>query len=182
VIGNPNPSPRTPSPKTTASEQAKPTTQTTTEHPFAYINYNQFNRWVRDHTNYQCLRNTLYYDDDINTKLTDWKRLDNMETHLDEMKERLNNAWDALDNAQLKLKQAKEDVRKTIHDFPLAYRGTIREKKCVFDNLKHQGIERKAPAFFCESAQDEEETKERKKKQRKRSGTSHLPSYPRNPH
>jgi len=105
-----------------------------------------------------------------------------METHLNEMKGCLNSAWDALDNAQLKLEQAKEDVRKTVHDFPLAYRGIIQEKKRVFDNLKHQGIERKAAAFFRESAQDEEEAKERKKKQRKHLGTSHLPSYPCNPH
>jgi len=103
----------------------KPTTQTTTEHLLTYVNYDQFNRWVRDHTNYQCLRNTLYYDDDINTKLTDWKRLDNMETHLNEMKGCLDSAWDTLDNAQLKLEQAKEDVWKTVHDFPPAYRGII---------------------------------------------------------
>lgn len=174
------PRPRTPSPKTTASEQANPT-QTMTERPLTYVNYDQFNRWVRDHTNYQCLRDTLYYDDEINAKLSDWKRLDNMEAHLDEMKGRLDTAWDALDSAQFKLGQAKEDVRKTVHDFPLAYRGIIREKKRVFDNLKGQGIEKKASAFFRESAQDEEETKE-KKRQRKRSDTHHLPSYPRNPH
>jgi len=71
-----------------------------------------------------------------------------METHLDEMKGRLDSAWDALDSAQLKLEQAKEDVRKTVQDFPLAYRGIIREKKCVFDNLKSQGIQEKAAAFF----------------------------------
>jgi len=75
--------------------------------------------------NYQCRCDTFYYDDDLNTKLTDWKRLDNMETHLDEMKGHLDGAWDALDNAQLKLEQAKEDVWKTIHDFPLAYHSII---------------------------------------------------------
>jgi len=48
-----------------------------------------------------------------------------METHLDKMKGHLDSAWDTLDNAQLKLEQAKEDVRKTVHDFPLAYRGII---------------------------------------------------------
>jgi len=128
------------------------------------------------------LRDTLYYDNNINAKLTDWKRLDNMETHLDEMKGRLDSAWDTLDSAQLKLEQAKEDVRKTVQDFPLAYQGIIREKKRVFDNLKSQGIEEKAAAFFRELIHKEEEAKEKKKKQRKRSGTSHLPSYPRNPH
>jgi len=119
------PRPRTPSPKTTASEQAKPTTQTAAVPSFTYVNYDQFNRWVRYHTNYQCLHDTLYYDDDINAKLADWKRLDNMETHLDAMKGRLDSAWDALDGAQLKLEQAKEDVRKTVQDFPLAYHGII---------------------------------------------------------
>ena len=177
------PRPHTPSPKTTASEQVNPVaTPTTTERPFPYVNYDQFNRWVRYHTNYQCIRDMLYYDNDINAKLADWKRLDNMEVHLDEMKGRLDSAWDALDGAQLKLEQAKEDVRKTIHDFPFAYRGIIREKKRVFDNLKYQGIEKKAAAFFRESAQGDEDVKQRKlKKQRKRLGTSHLPSYPRDP-
>jgi len=71
-----------------------------------------------------------------------------METHLDEMKGRLDSTWDTLDSVQLKLEQAKEDIRKTVHDFPLAYHGIIREKKCVFNNLKYQGIEKKAAAFF----------------------------------
>jgi len=105
-----------------------------------------------------------------------------METHLDEMKGRLDSAWDALDNAQLKLEQAKEDIWKTVHDFPLAYWGIIWEKKRVFNNLKSQGVEEKAAAFFRESIHEEEEAKEKKKKQRKRSGTSHLPSYTHNPH
>jgi hypothetical protein len=68
---------------------------------------------------------TLYYDNDLRTRLSDWKWLDNMEAHLNEMKGRLDNAWDALDGAQLKLEQAKEDVRQTVLDFPLAYRGLI---------------------------------------------------------
>jgi len=40
------PRPCTPSPKTTASEQAKPATQTTAVPSFTYVNYDQFNRWV----------------------------------------------------------------------------------------------------------------------------------------
>jgi hypothetical protein len=68
---------------------------------------------------------TLYYDNDLRARLGDWKRLDNMEAHLNEMKGRLDGAWDALDGSQLKLKQAKEDVRKTVLDFPLAYRGLV---------------------------------------------------------
>ena len=104
-----------------------------------------------------------------------------METHLDEMKERLDNAWDALDNSRLQLEKAKEDVRRTVQDFPLAYRGIIHEKKRVFDNLKFQGIERKAAAFFRESAQEEEVAKQKKRKQHKHSGTSHIPRYPVNP-
>jgi len=71
-----------------------------------------------------------------------------MKTHLDEMKGHLDSAWDALDSARLKLKQAKEDIQKTVHDFPLAYRSIIQEKKRVFNNLKSQGIEEKAAAFF----------------------------------
>jgi hypothetical protein len=68
---------------------------------------------------------TLYYDNDLRARLSDWKQLDNMEAHLNEMKGCLDGAWDALDGAQMKLEQAKEDVRKTILDFPLAYRGLI---------------------------------------------------------
>jgi hypothetical protein len=124
---------------------------------------------------------TLYYDNDLRARLSDWKKLDNMEAHLNAMKGRLDGAWDALDGALLKLEQAKEDVRQTVLDFPQAYRGLVREKKRIFDDLKYQGIEKKAAEVFRDHARDEEETKQRKK-QRKRSGTSHLPSYPRNPH
>jgi len=104
-----------------------------------------------------------------------------MEAHLDEMKGRLDVAWDALDGAQLKLDQAKEEVRQTVHDFPLAYHGIIREKKRVFDNLKGQEIEKKTSLFFHKCTKGDEAQKN-KKKQRKRSDTRHFPSYPRNPH
>jgi hypothetical protein len=104
-----------------------------------------------------------------------------MEAHLNEMKGRLDGTWDTLDGAQMKLEQAKEDVRKTVLDFPLAYRGLIQEKKHVFDNLKYQGIEKKAAEVFHDHARDEEETKQRRK-QHKQSDASHLPSYPHNPH
>ena len=62
-----SPHPRTPSPKTTASEQANPTTvQPPTQHSFPYVNYDQFDRWVRNDTNYLCLRDNLLYQDQIN--------------------------------------------------------------------------------------------------------------------
>jgi hypothetical protein len=64
---------------------------------------------------------TLYYDNNLRTRLSDWKRWDNMEAHLNEMKGHLDGAWDALDGAQLKLEQAKEDIRQTILNFPMAY-------------------------------------------------------------
>ncbi len=104
-----------------------------------------------------------------------------MEAHLGEMQTHLDGAWDALETAQVKLESARNDVRQTVQDFPLAFRGIVREKKHVFDNLKSQGIEQKAAAFFCESAQEDKQ-KRQKKKQRKQSDTSHLPIYPCNPH
>jgi hypothetical protein len=117
------PRPRTPSPKTTASEQANPvtTTQLPRERPFPYVSYDQFDRWTQGDTKYQCLMDTLYYDNDLRARLGDWKKLDNMEVHLIVMKGRLDGAWDALDGALLKLKQAKEDVQQTVLDFPQAY-------------------------------------------------------------
>jgi len=104
-----------------------------------------------------------------------------MEAHLDEMKGCLDVAWDTLDSAQLKLEQAKEDVCKIVHDFPLAYHGIIQEKKCVFDNLKGQEIEKKASAFFRECAEGDEIQKN-KQRQCKCSDTHHLPISPHNPH
>ena len=127
-----SPCPRTPSPKTTASEQANPTTvQPPAQRPIPYVNYDQFDRWVRDDTNYLCLHDNLLYQDQINAYLSDWKRLDNMETHLGEMQGRLDSAWDALETAQVKLESAKSDIQKTVRDFPLAFRGIVREKKRV---------------------------------------------------
>jgi hypothetical protein len=97
------------------------------------------------------------------------------------MKGHLDGTWDALDGAQIKLEQAKEDVWKTVLDFSQAYRGLIQEKRCIFNDLKYQGIEKKAAEVFCDHAQNEEEMKQRRK-QHKWSGTSHLSSYPPNPH
>jgi hypothetical protein len=85
-----------------------------------------------------------------------------MEVHLNEMKGHLDGVWDALYGAQLKLEQTKEDVQKTVLDFPLAYCDLIQEKKRVFNDLKYQGIEKKAAAFFCDYARDKEETKQKK--------------------
>ena len=160
-------SPRPCTPKTTASEQANPTiAQPPAQHPIPYVNYNQFDRWVRDDTNYLCLRDNLLYQDQINADLSYWKRLNNMEAHLGQMQGRLDSAWDALEAAQAKVESAKNDVQKTIRDFPLAFRGIVREKKHVFDNLKFQGIEQKVAAFFHDSARKDEQ-KRQKKKQRK---------------
>ena len=151
------------------------------QRPIPYVNYDQFDRWVRNDTNYLCLCDNLLHQDEIQVDLSNWKRHDNMEAHLGEMQTRLDGAWDALETAQVKLESAKNDVRQTVRDFPLAFRGIVQEKKCVFDNLKSQGIEQKAAAFFRESAQEDEQ-KRQKKKQQKQSDTSHLPIYPRNPH